>query len=202
MKGIVRAAVAAVASLGLVSMAPVVTAASAPAPGVHKSAAAFKVSAAIDKTEVVAGEDTVTITGRVRPKAAGEKVYLQQRRDGSNRWVKSGKATIKQSGRFVLKGGPSANHAGVRFYRVLKPASDGLKAATSRELLQLRRVGLVRPDRLVQRGRPLRGAPGRLHPVRRGAGATTASCRRRRARLATSSTPWARRSAASAGPTR
>jgi hypothetical protein len=132
MNRIVRAAVAAVASLGLVSMAPVVTAASAPAPEVHKSAPTFKVTAAIDKTEVVAGEDTVRITGRVRPKAAGEKVVLQQRLGTSNRWTKSGKATIKPSGRFVLKDDPS--RAGVRFYRVLKPASDGLKAATSREL--------------------------------------------------------------------
>ena len=132
MRGIVRAAVAAVASLGLVSMAPVVTAASAPAPEVHKSAAAFKVIAAIDKTEVVAGEDTVRITGRVRPRAAGEKVFLQQRLNGSNKWTKSGKATIKPSGRFVLTDEPS--RAGTRSYRVLKPASDGLRAATSREM--------------------------------------------------------------------
>jgi hypothetical protein len=134
MKGIVRAAVAAVASLGLMSMAPVVAAVSAPAPEVHKSAAAFKVSAAVDKTEVVAGEDIVRITGRVRPKAAGQKVFLQQRRDGTSRWKKSGTATIKPSGRFVFKDGPSANHAGVRFYRVSKPAAAGVKAATSREL--------------------------------------------------------------------
>ena len=132
MRGIVRAAVAAVASVGLVSMAPVVTAASAPAPEVHKSAAAFKVIAAIDKTEVVAGEDTVRITGRVRPRAAGEKVFLQQRLNGSNKWTKSGKTMIKPSGRFVLTDEPS--RAGTRSYRVLKPASDGLRAATSREL--------------------------------------------------------------------
>ena len=134
MNRIARAAVAAVASLGLVSMAPVLTAASAPAPEVHKPAAAFKVSAAIDKTEVVAGEDIVKITGRVRPKAAGQKVVLQQRLDGTTRWKKSGTAKIKPSGRFVLEDGPSANHAGTRFYRVLKPAAGGLKAATSREL--------------------------------------------------------------------
>lgn len=132
MKGIVRAAVAAVASLGLVSLAPVVTAASAPAPEVHRSAAAFKVAARIDKTEVVAGEDTVRITGRVRPKAAGEKVILQQRLDGTKRWKKSGTATIKPTGRFVLKDDPS--RPGVRFYRVLKPAAAGMKAGTSREL--------------------------------------------------------------------
>ena len=132
MNRIARAAVAAVASLGLVSMAPVVTAASAPAPEIHKSAPTFKVTAAIDKTEVVAGEDIVRVTGRVRPKAAGEKVYLLQRFDESTRWVRSGKARIKASGRFVLKDDPS--RAGVRFYRVLKPASDGLKAAMSREM--------------------------------------------------------------------
>ena len=134
MRGIVRAAVAAVASLGLVSMAPVVTAASAPAPDARQSAVTFKVVASIDKTEVVAGEDTVRITGRVRPKAAGQKVFLQQRRDGTSSWKKSGTARIKPSGRFVFTDGPSANHAGIRFYRVLKPAADGVKAATSREL--------------------------------------------------------------------
>ena len=131
MNRIARAAVAAVASLGLVSMAPVVTAASAPAPD-RQSAGTFKVAATINQTEVVAGEDTVRITGRVRPKAAGQKVVLQQRMDGTNRWKKSGTARIKPSGRFVLKDDP--NRAGVRFYRVVKPAADGLKAGVSREL--------------------------------------------------------------------
>lgn len=132
MNRIARAAVAAVASLGLVSMAPVVTAASTPTPAARQSAAAFKVAARINATEVVADEDIVRITGRVRPAAAGQKVVLQQRMDGTNRWKRSGTARIKPSGRFVLKDDPS--RAGVRFYRVVKPAADGLKAGVSREL--------------------------------------------------------------------
>ena len=132
MKRTARAAFAAVASLALVSLAPVVTAASAPAPHARQAAAAFRVAARINHTEAVAGEDTVRITGRVRPQAAGQKVVLQQRLDGSRRWVRSGTAKIKGTGRFVLEDDPS--RAGVRFYRVMKPAAGGIKAGVSREL--------------------------------------------------------------------
>lgn len=134
MKHFARSATVAVAavSLALVSMAPVVSAAPAPAPEARQSLSAFKVVASINRTEVVAGEDTVRITGRVKPKAAGQKVILQQRLDGTTRWKKSGTAKVKPSGRFVFKDDPS--RAGVRFYRVLKPAADGVKAGTSREL--------------------------------------------------------------------
>lgn len=132
MNRIARAASAAAVSLALVSPALVASASPAPEPGARQAAAAFKVVASIDKTEVVAGEDTVRITGRVKPKAAGQKVVLQQRPEGSKRWRKSGTAKIKSSGKFVLEDEPS--RPGVRFYRVLKPAADGVKAGTSREL--------------------------------------------------------------------
>lgn len=132
MKRTARAATAAVASLALVSMAPVVSAAPARAPEVRQPVAAFKVIALINRTEVVADEDTVRITGRVRPKAAGQTVVLQQRLDGTTRWKKSGTARIKASGRFVLTDEPS--RPGVRFYRVLKPAAGGMKAGVSRAL--------------------------------------------------------------------
>ena len=132
MNRIAGAAVAAFASLALVSMAPVVTAASTPTPAARQSAAAFRVVARINATEVVAGEDVVRITGRVQPNAAGQKVVLQQRRDGRSRWVKSGTATVKKSGRYVLTDDPSV--AGVRFYRVMKPAAGGIRAGVSSEL--------------------------------------------------------------------
>ena len=179
MNRIVRAAVAAVASLGLVSMAPVVTAASAPAPEVHKSAPTFKVTAAIDKTEVVAGEDTVRITGRVRPKAAGEKVVLQQRLSGSNKWVKSGKATIKPSGTLrrsrTTRAGPASGS-----YRVLKPPPTASRPPPSREL-QLDVWGwehLTVARRRGQRGG--RSLGGYTRSARWAT--TTASCCRRPAR--------------------
>jgi hypothetical protein len=136
MKRTARAAVLAAASLALVSMAPVVSAApasaSTPATEVRQSAPAFKVTASINRTEVVAEEDSVRITGRVRPRAVGQKVVLQQRKDGTARWVRTGTARAKPSGRFVLTDDPST--AGTRFYRVLKPAADGVRTGTSREL--------------------------------------------------------------------
>lgn len=68
----------------------------------------------------------------MRPRAAGEIVVLQQRLDGTKRWKKSSQGKIRANGRFVLRDEPST--PGVRFYRVLKPASNGTKAGTSREL--------------------------------------------------------------------
>lgn len=133
MNRIARVACAAAATVALASLTPITPASPAPDVGVRQSAApAFKVVASINRTEAVAGEDTVRITGKVRPKAAGQKVFLQQRPEASKRWRKSGTATIKPSGRFVLKDEPS--RAGVRYYRVLKPAGAGMKAGTSREL--------------------------------------------------------------------
>jgi hypothetical protein len=136
MNRIARIASVAAASLALVSAAaPLVSAAPAPAPadGARQSAAVFKVAAQIDKLQVVAGEDdAVRITGRVRPTAAGQKVVLQQRLGNATRWTKSGTAKIKSSGRFVLTDEPS--RAGVRFYRVMKPAAGGIKAGMSKEL--------------------------------------------------------------------
>ena len=86
----------------------------------------------IDKTEVVAGEDTVRNTGRVRPMVAGLMLFVQLRLDGTNGWKTAGTATVRPSGRFVFQDDPS--RSGVRFYRVLTPAADDVKAGTSREL--------------------------------------------------------------------
>jgi len=130
----VAAAALAVLAPALAVSAPSATAAptSAASSDARAAARAHKVIATINKSEVVAGEDRVKITGRVKPNAAGEKVTLLQRLEGRNKWVKSGKATIKRNGTFVLKDAP--DRPGVRYYRVLKPASDGLKAGKSREL--------------------------------------------------------------------
>jgi hypothetical protein len=97
-----------------------------------RAAAPYKVVAKIDKSEVVADEDVVRISGSVKPSAAGQRVVLQQRREGRNRWTSSGTAKIRATGRYVLKDRPST--AGVRYYRVLKPAGNGFTAGKSREL--------------------------------------------------------------------
>ena len=96
------------------------------------AAPAYSVSASISQTTAVADEDTVKIRGKVSPRAAGEKVVLQQRMEGKKTWKKSGTATIKPTGKFVVKDDPST--AGTRFYRVLKPANDGMAKGTSKEL--------------------------------------------------------------------
>lgn len=134
-----RSAVAAAALLALAPVAALTTittaggaASAGPATSATELAPGWSVTAKINTSEVVAGEGTVRITGTVRPRAAGQKVVLQQRLDKAARWTKSGKATIRPSGRFVLRDEPSA--PGVRLYRVIKPASNGLKAGTSREL--------------------------------------------------------------------
>lgn len=124
----------ALAAAALATVVPLVLTAT-PATGVEapqRKPATYKVSAKINKTDVVSGEDTVKITGRVTPKAAGQKVVLQQRREGRQRWQKSGTATVKKSGRFVLKDEPGTR--GVRYYRVVKSASKGYRLGTSKEL--------------------------------------------------------------------
>lgn len=133
MNRIARVACAAAIAVALTPLTPIAPASSVPDHGAREAAAAtYKVIARIDVSEAVAGEDTVRITGKVRPGAAGQKVVLQQRRDDTTRWVKTGTARIKPSGRFVLEDDPS--RAGVRYYRVLKPAAAGIKAGRSREL--------------------------------------------------------------------
>lgn len=134
-----RSAVAAAALLALAPAAAftmITTAGGAASAGLATSAGehapSWSVTARIHSSDVVADEGTVRITGSVKPRAVGRTVVLQQRFDGTTKWKKSGKTTVRPSGRFVLRDEPSV--PGVRFYRVLKPASDGLKAGTSREL--------------------------------------------------------------------
>ena len=131
MNRIARVASAAAVSVALLSLAPVAPASAARAPDARK-ATTYVVTAKLNKSELVAREDTVKVTGRVKPKAAGQKVTLQQRREGRKTWVKSGTAKIKKDGTYVLKDDPSI--AGVRYYRVLKPAANGIKAGKSKEL--------------------------------------------------------------------
>ena len=66
------------------------------------------------------------------PKAAGDKVVLQQRMEDKKTWSVSGTAKIKANGKFLLKDEPST--AGTRFYRVLKPAEGKVKKGVSKEL--------------------------------------------------------------------
>lgn len=97
-----------------------------------RSAAAYKVTAKVNRTTVVAKEDTVVIRGRVTPKAARLVVVLQQKVGESRRWKNTGKAKVKRTGTFVLKDRPSTG--GDRQYRVVKPATNGLRKGVSKPL--------------------------------------------------------------------
>lgn len=96
------------------------------------AAPAYSVSAAISRTTAIAKEDVVKIRGKVSPKAAGDKVVLQQRMEGKKTWSVSGTVKIKDNGKFLLKDKPST--AGTRYYRVLKPAAGTVKKGVSQEL--------------------------------------------------------------------
>jgi hypothetical protein len=141
-----------VAAAALVALAPVAALTTAGGPASAGAAAyasgrapTYSVVARINKPEVISGEDAVRITGSVKPRAAGQVVVLQQRLDGTTRWKKSGQSTVKQNGTFVLRDRPST--PGVRYYRVVKAASGGVKAGTSQQL----RLAVWSWQRLVDR---------------------------------------------------
>lgn len=125
------AAVSAVALSPLALAATTVQAQAAPTT-ISAKAGAYSVSAKASTKIAVAKEDKVKVTGRVSPKAAGQKVVLQQRVGNKKSWKQTGTARIKKTGQYVLKDGPTT--PGTRQYRVVKPASAGIRSGTSRSL--------------------------------------------------------------------
>ncbi len=95
-------------------------------------AKAYKVTAKANIDTAIAKEDTVKVRGRVTPKAAGEKVVLQQRVGTKKKWTVTGSAKVKNNGTYVLKDKPST--PGSREYRVLKPGSRGLAKGFSKSV--------------------------------------------------------------------
>ena len=89
-------------------------------------------TAKINKTVAIGKETTLKVRGRVTPKAAGQKVVLQQRVGNKKSWKATGTAKVKANGTYVLKDDPST--PGTREYRVLKPASNGSPRASARPL--------------------------------------------------------------------
>ncbi|WP_299931871.1 hypothetical protein [uncultured Nocardioides sp.] len=92
----------------------------------------YKVTAKASTEVAVAKEDVVKIRGRVKPKAAGEKVVLQQRVGNKKKWKSTDKAKVKRNGSYVLKDKPTT--PGAREYRVLKPGSRGIKKGYSKTM--------------------------------------------------------------------
>ncbi|PKH37165.1 hypothetical protein SAMN05192575_10187 [Nocardioides alpinus] len=116
-------ALTASAALALSPLALATTSYAAPAK------AAWTVTAKINETVAIGKETTLKVRGRVTPKAAGQKVVLQQRVGNKKSWKATGTAKVKNNGTYVLKDDPST--PGKRAYRVVKPASNGFAKGVS-----------------------------------------------------------------------
>lgn len=104
----------------------------APTTAAPAKAGSYSVTAKVNKTVAIGEETTIKVRGKVTPKAAGQKVILQQRVGNKKSWKATGDAKIKGNGSYVLKDVPST--PGKRQYRVLKPASNGVKKGFSPSL--------------------------------------------------------------------
>jgi hypothetical protein len=114
---------AAAATMAVSALALATPAHGAPAT-THKLAGAYEVTAKVDKTVATSKETVLKVRGRVTPKAAGQKVVLQQRVLPKKTWKATGTTTVKQNGTYVIEDDPST--PGTREYRVVKPASNGV----------------------------------------------------------------------------
>lgn len=124
------AATTALALSPLALAATTTQAQAAPATKVSAMAGSYSVSAKANLTVAVAREDKVKVTGRVSPRAVGQKVILQQRVGTKKSWKQTGTARIKRNGTYVVKDKPTT--PGTRQYRVVKPASAGIRKGTSK----------------------------------------------------------------------
>lgn len=131
---------AAVAALAASSLAL-----SAPAQAAPAKAQTYQVTAKVNKDVAIAKEDTIRVKGRVTPKAAGQKVVLQQRVGNKKKWNSTGNAKIKGNGTYLLKDKPST--PGSREYRVLKPGAKGIKKGYSKSV----QVEVYRWEKLISR---------------------------------------------------
>ncbi len=77
------------------------------APAAQAAPAKYKVTAKANTEIVIVKEDTVKIRGRVTPKAAGQKVVLQQRVGNKKSWKVTASAKVKGNGTYVLKDKPT-----------------------------------------------------------------------------------------------
>ena len=121
------ATLAATAALAASTLALAAPTQAAPTP---KKANAYQVTAKVNKDVAIAKETLIKVKGRVTPKAAGQKVVLQQRVGNKKKWVATGDAKVKNNGTYKLTDKPST--PGSREYRVLKPASNGIAKGFSK----------------------------------------------------------------------
>ncbi len=95
-------------------------------------ARSYTVTAKANTDVAIGKEDVLTVRGKVTPRAAGEKVVLQQRVLPKRTWRPTDTATIRRNGTYKLQDDPST--PGTREYRVLKPASRGIAKGFSKTL--------------------------------------------------------------------
>ena len=106
----------------------------------------YTVTAKANLDLAVAKEDTVKVRGKVTPRAAGQKVLLQQRVGKKKKWVVTDNAKVKANGTYKLTDKPST--PGSRQYRVLKPGSNGIGKGLSKPI----DVQVYRWEKLGRRG--------------------------------------------------
>lgn len=101
----------------------------APSQAAPAKAGAYVVTAKINETVAIGKETILKVRGRVTPKAAGQKVVLQQRVGNKLTWKATATTRIRANGTYVVKDDPST--PGKREYRVVKPASNGIAKGIS-----------------------------------------------------------------------
>lgn len=101
-------------------------------PTVDREPRSFTVRASLASHRVVEDSGFVEVSGRVLPGFAREQVVLQQRVAGSSRWKRTDRGATTKGGKFYLLDLPRT--PGVRYYRVVKPGSHGLRTGSSRPM--------------------------------------------------------------------
>lgn len=130
MKRLTTLIAAAAAAMVVGPMAVTVASTVHAVPDDARKPAAYTVTAKVDTQDVTLGEgEVVKIGGKVRPRAAGKRVVLEQRRKGTGKWSIGGRQQVRGNGTFAFTVEPTV--VGTQQYRVRKPASDGVKAGVS-----------------------------------------------------------------------
>lgn len=89
----------------------------------------FKVSIKVSQSAIYSGQ-TVTISGKVSPRAAGRKVTIQKRLSTSSKWTTEGRAKIRSNGTYSFTDKPTSLKW--RHYRVYKPKQGKRKSGYSK----------------------------------------------------------------------
>ncbi len=135
----------ALAATAALTLGPLALAAPTTAAPHAKAGKSYSVTAKANTDTAIAEETTVKVRGRVTPKAAGQKVVLQQRVGNKKKWTVTGRATVKRNGTYKVTDRPTT--PGSREYRVVKPGAKGHAKGVSKPV----EVEVYRWDKLGRR---------------------------------------------------